>query len=81
MAKKKKKKEEDKRWELKLVDFRLEALNQQFKDQARIFNHMMDPERGAGIHCIAMLDTLRQLQFLYLDIAAHTHAKAAIEGK
>jgi hypothetical protein len=63
-----------------LLRLKIEGLEAQFTEQARLFKAMMDPKHGGGIHCVAMLDTLRQLQFLFLDIAAHRHALDSAEG-
>lgn len=61
------------------VEMRLKMLEDDFNREAQFFQRMM--EQGGGSKNIHMLGCVRQLQFLYLDIAAHMDAKRSLEGK
>lgn len=52
--------------------FRLETLQNQFKDASTRF--VWQSQQGGGIHNIHMLDTIRELNSLYTQIAAHLDA-------
>lgn len=62
-----------------ILDFRIEESEQLFSETAKIFTAMMNPERGGGIHSVAMLDTLRTLLATYQTLASLHYAKEAYD--
>jgi hypothetical protein len=52
--------------------YRLERLEAQFKEVSERF--IWQTQHGGGINNIHMLDSIRQLNFLYTNIAAHHDA-------
>jgi hypothetical protein len=57
--------------------FRLDGLERQFKETSDRF--IWQTQQGGGINNIHMLDTIRALQFLYLEIAAHRDALRSLK--
>lgn len=57
---------------LSFVKFRLDSLERQFKETSDRF--IWQIQQGGGINNIHMLDTIRALNFLYAEIAAHRDA-------
>lgn len=53
-------------------------LVEDFQSEAAKFSHMMTA--GGGIRNMGMLDTLRRLQFIYLQVAAHLDAARDMAG-
>lgn len=58
------------------VEQRLDQLHGAFEKQAGQFRHLM--EHGGGVNNVWMLDTLRSLQMLYLQISAHHDARRSL---
>jgi hypothetical protein len=61
------------------TQFRLERLENQFKEASDKF--IWQTQQGGGIDNIHMLDTIRALNNLYLDIAAHRDALRSLQVK
>lgn len=54
---------------LSFIKFRLDGLERQFKETSDRF--IWQTQQGGGINNIHILDTIRALNFLYTEIAAH----------
>ena len=59
------------------IKYRLEGLERQFKEMSDKF--IWQTQQGGGIQNIHMLDTIRALNFLYTDIAAHRDALRSLK--
>lgn len=59
--------------------YRLESLERQFKEASDKF--VWQTQQGGGIKNIHMSETIRTLNFLYTDIAAHYDALRSLEVK
>ncbi len=53
-------------------------LVEDFQAEGAKFSHMM--ANGGGIRNMGMMDTIRRLQFIYLQVAAHLDAAKDING-
>jgi hypothetical protein len=59
------------------TQYRLDSLLKQFEEQSKIFVRMT--EVGGGIENYGMMETVRSLHFLCMDIAVHRDALRSLE--
>ncbi len=64
---------------ISFTKYRLDTLQKQFIEASKQF--VWITSTGGGAKNIHMLDTIKNLHLLYLDIAAHSDALRSIEGK
>ncbi len=62
---------------ISFTKFRLECLEKEFEEASK--NFIWQTQQGGGLKNIHMLDTIRRLNFLYTDIAAHRDALRSLE--
>lgn len=62
---------------LAFTKYRLGVLEKEFEEASK--NFIWQTQQGGGIKNIHMLDTIRRLNFLYTDIAAHYDAIRSLE--
>lgn len=61
------------------LEFRIEGMIREYNTLADNYAHYV--KIGVALTNIHVLDTLRQLTFLYSDIAAHKHALRSLKGE
>jgi hypothetical protein len=59
------------------LKYRLDTLKKEFEEKSREF--IWQTQHGGGIQNIHMLHTIRDLNFLYTDIAAHIDALRSLK--
>lgn len=57
---------------IRFLEYKIEQLEQQYQEHAKSFAQMVSV--GVALTAVGALDTIRSLNFLYTDIAAHRHA-------
>lgn len=59
------------------LEYKIKGLEADYNKLSKEYAHCVN--QGVGLYAIGILDTLRNLAFLYSDIAAHKHALQSLK--